>query len=76
MSRAGDKDEGGQGDASVAQIADAARRRTERPTPQAKKAAQLVPAQPDPSPGTELITSLYGEEHDDHVDVLADDALD
>jgi hypothetical protein len=71
MARVGDKDEIGRG-ASVAQLSDAARRRSERaPIPNHDDA----PPVPDPSAGIELITNVRADEHDDHVAVLADDVL-
>ena len=71
MSRAGDKDEGGQG-ASVAQISDAPGKRSERPG----RRPRPEPSPPDPSPGIELISNLFGDDQDHASEESPDDALD
>lgn len=72
MARMGDEDEVGRG-ASVAQLSDAARRRSERaPNP----GHDDVPPAPDPSAGIDLITNVRADEHDTLVEALADDVLD
>lgn len=72
MARMGDEDEVGRG-ASVAQLSDAARRRSERaPNP----GRGDVPPAPDPSAGIDLITNVRADEHDAHVEALVDDVLD
>jgi hypothetical protein len=75
MSRAGDKDEGGQG-GSIAQFADAARRRTDRPTPRVRKRPRAKPTPPDPDPGTGLLTNICDEKPDRPFVESADDVLD
>jgi hypothetical protein len=72
MARMGDEDEVGRG-ASVAQLSEAARRRSERAS---SPDHDDVPPPPDPSAGIELITNVRAEDHDDHVAALADDVLD
>src|SRR5450755_1207524 len=71
MARMGDEDEVGRG-ASVAQLSDAARRRSER----ASSPDHDDAAPPDPSAGIELITNVRAEDHDGHVEALVDDVLD
>jgi hypothetical protein len=72
MARTGDEDEVGRG-AAVAQLSDAARRRSERAS--IPDHDDVTPS-PDPSAGIELITNVRAEDHDAHVEALADDALD
>lgn len=72
MARMGDEDEVGRG-ASVAQLSDAARRRSERAS---DPGHDDVPPPPDPSAGIELITNVRADEHDVRVEALADDVLD
>jgi len=72
MARTGDEDEVGRG-ASVAQLSDAARRRSERAS---NPDHDDVPGVPDPSAGIELITNVRAEDHDGQVEALADDVLD
>jgi uncharacterized membrane protein YgcG len=72
MARLGDEDEVGRG-ASVAQLSDAVRRRSERAS--RPDHDDDVPV-PDPSAGIELITNVRADDQEDDVDVLADDVLD
>ena len=76
MSRAGDKDEGGQGGIDRSDSPMPPDRRTERPAGQVRKRPRAKTPPPDPSPGTGLITSLEGAEPYQPPEESADDVLD